>query len=373
MIKLLLSTLLSRIPVSSDILVFNSFPDYSDNAYALFLYIYQKYGSKYKYVWLVNEPNNIGRIVEDNKERVKVSATYKMSMKGIFMYLRAKHVFYTHGLFESVLLRQTPNKMINLWHGMPLKRIGLMDGKRSGYMQNLQYTIATCPIFQTIMAKSFGVDCNHVLLTGQPRCDLFIQQTDFFEINSIRIDNYKSIGIWMPTYRKSFIKTEIRNDGTFKDGCIAFLDEEAMDRLNEILSMDNQLLVIKLHPMDALQLYNFKGYSNIRIVKQKDFHSQLYPFLSKSDYLLTDFSSVWIDYELCNKPIGFVFDDLHTYTKTRGVTLENFTDIIPGVVINNYDGLVDFIRNPQIVRSKVEINTYKDFKASERIASFLNL
>lgn len=373
MIKQLLSSALSAIPVSSNILVFNSFPDYSDNAYAMFLYIYNKYGSKYRYVWLVNEANYIENIIEDNKNRAHVSVIYKKSLKGIFLYLRAKHVFYTHGIFESVHICQTPNKMINLWHGMPLKRIGLMDGKPLGYMHNLQYTIATSPLFQRIMADSFGVDCDHVLLTGQPRCDLFNLSTDFFETNAIKEGDYKSIGVWMPTYRNSIVKNEIRQDGTFKDGCIAFMDEVAMERLNKTLVEDNHLLIIKLHPMDALQLYDFNDYSNIKIIKQKDFHSQLYPFLSKCDYLLTDFSSVWVDYELCRKPIGFIIDDLECYTQSRGLTIDNFSEIIPGVIIKDYEELVTFITNPKSVCPKVDFNTYKDFKSSERIAKFLNL
>lgn len=373
MIKQLLSSALSAIPVSSNILVFNSFPDYSDNAYAMFLYIYNKYGSKYRYVWLVNEANYIENIIEDNKNRAHVSVIYKKSLKGIFLYLRAKHVFYTHGIFESVHICQTPNKMINLWHGMPLKRIGLMDGKPLGYMHNLQYTIATSPLFQRIMADSFGVDRDHVLLTGQPRCDLFNLSTDFFETNAIKEGDYKSIGVWMPTYRNSIVKNEIRQDGTFKDGCIAFMDEVAMERLNKTLVEDNHLLIIKLHPMDALQLYDFNDYSNIKIIKQKDFHSQLYPLLSKCDYLITDFSSVWVDFELTGKPMAFVFDDFEKYQSNRGFTIDNLLNLLPGKIINNLDGLVEFVNNPECMKKDVEFNKFRDSNASKRIAEFLNL
>lgn len=373
MIKSFLEFIVSKIPLSSNILAFNSYPDYTDNAYAMFLYLHEKYGKKYKYVWLMNDEKSLQSVSLKGNNAKYVKLLKKKSLKGFWYFLRAKHVFYTHGIFESIYVRQSANKMINLWHGMPLKRIGLMDDKPVGYMHNLQYTIATSTLFQHIMFKSFGIEKQCVLVTGQPRCDLFNAPTDFFEKSEIDVAKYKSIGIWLPTYRKSIVSTEIREDGDFKEGEISFLDGNGLEQLNERLYKSNNLLLIKLHPMDALQNFDFKAYSNIKIIKQKDFHSQLYPLLSKCDYLITDFSSVWVDFELTGKPMAFVFDDFEKYQSNRGFTIDNLLNLLPGKIINNLDGLVEFVNNPEYMKKDVEFNKFRDCNASKRIAEFLNL
>ena len=68
MIKSFLEFIVSKIPLSSNILAFNSYPDYTDNAYAMFLYLHKKYGKKYKYVWLMNDEKiEEAKKVSDNK------------------------------------------------------------------------------------------------------------------------------------------------------------------------------------------------------------------------------------------------------------------------------------------------------------------
>lgn len=373
MIKKIIEFLVGKIPLSSNILAFNSFPDYTDNAYAMFLYLHREYGDKFKYVWLINDEEAIASISDKENDLPNVKIKKKKSLIGFWYFFRAKHVFYTHGIFESILVRQSDDKMINLWHGMPLKRIGLMDGKPKGYMHNLQYTIATSEMFRKIMADSFGIDEQKVLITGQPRCDLFDASTDFFENSGIDKAKYSSIGIWLPTYRKSLVSTEVREDGDFKDGKISFLDAEGLGILNEVLCKQGNLLLIKLHPMDVLQNFDFINFSNIKIIKQKDFHSQLYPLLGKCDYLITDFSSVWVDFELTGKPMAFVFDDFEKYSSNRGFTINNLSNMLPGEIINNMDGLIEFINNPRCIKKHIEFNKHRDCNASKRIANFLGI
>lgn len=373
MIKKILEIIISKIPVSHKILAFNSYPDFTDNAYAMYSFLYHQYGDKYHYVWLINEGKNIEAIKENIGKEACVTVVKKKSMKGLWLFLRARHVFYTHGIFESILVRQTGDKMINLWHGMPLKRIGLMDNKSIGYMHNLQYTIATSPLFQKLMAESFGVNAKQVLVVGQPRCDMLNESTDFFDGMDIDVGKFKSIGIWMPTYRKSIVATEMREDGNYEDGKIGFLHATELGELNNELRKTGNLLIIKLHPMDALQKYKFEDYSNILILKLENFHYQLYPLLGKCDFLITDFSSVWVDYELCNKPMAFVVDDFENYKSNRGFTLDNLLDVLPGTLLKSKEELLNFIIKPKCINKGVEFNTFKDNLAAKRIADYLNL
>ena len=227
-------------------MVFSSFPDYTDNAYALYRYLNEEHKERYKCIWLYSDKESL-------KHHPQVKGYYKYSIQAFYCFARAKYVFCTHGIYDFLKMRRR-DKIVNLWHGMPLKTIGCMDPTTGGTNPaKAHYLIATSPFFKEIMHKSFeNVDIDNVLLTGQPRNDLMFHPTPFFENRGIDRTAYRSIGIWLPTYRRSIIG-DIRQDGHFNDSGISFLSMDDLARLNTHLQATSSLLIVKLHPMDALQ------------------------------------------------------------------------------------------------------------------------
>lgn len=366
--------LLTSVIKPSRVIVFSSYPAFTDNAYAVYKHLLEKNLFRgYKFVWVTLEKNiNIEILGNTNERDIRVFS--KKSILSLWYYFNAKHIFITHGLYSRLTFNR-PNTVINLWHGMPLKRIGILDKKSSFYMKNTQLLIATSVTFQKIMAKSFNKHINQVLLTGQPRNDLMFEPTDFYKKTNLNKANYRKVGIWLPTYRKTSIG-KVRVDGNFQDGFLSFLNISQLQEMNLFFKSCYTLIIIKLHPMDILQDFEFENYSNIRIIKQKDFTSQLYPLLGSTDFLLTDYSSVWVDYEILNKPIGFVMDDFDEYKNNRGFTIDNFENELPGIRISDIATLKKFILNP--FKHKVSIgngnkyNEFKDNKSTERLISYLN-
>ena len=59
--------------------------------------------------------------------------------------------------------------------------------------------------------------------------------------------------------------------------------------------------------------------------------------------LLTDFSSIYIDYLLLNKPIGFLISDFEQYSNSRGFVFKNPKEFMPGEIITKRDELIPFI------------------------------
>ena len=60
------------------------------------------------------------------------------------------------------------------------------------------------------------------------------------------------------------------------------------------------------------------------------------------DALLTDYSSIFFDYLLLNRPIGFVIDDYEEYAASRGFAFEDPFEYMPGEVIDNAEKLIEF-------------------------------
>ena len=62
-----------------------------------------------------------------------------------------------------------------------------------------------------------------------------------------------------------------------------------------------------------------------------------------ADILITDYSSIYFDFLLTQKPIGFVIDDMGEYGNHRGFVVDNPLDYMPGEKIQNVEDLKSFI------------------------------
>ena len=155
----------------------------------------------------------------------------------------------------------------------------------------------------------------------------------------------------------------------FNENGIAFLTIDDLIRLDQFLVDTNNLLIVKLHPMDILQNYGFPAFENLMIIKQKDFKEQLYPLLGACSYLLTDYSSVWVDYCILQRPIGFVMNDVGEYENTRGFTIDNIIDLLPGTTLNTFENILAFIETPNVIETDKShlFNSYMDDHSSARV------
>ena len=105
------------------------------------------------------------------------------------------------------------------------------------------------------------------------------------------------------------------------------------------------LLIIKPHPMDAKVFDNISGFCNIKTITNAELIKkgvQLYEFMAETDALLSDYSSVVIDYLMLRKPIVMVMSDIQEYKNSRGFIFDNIKDYLPGAIIKNAKSLIDY-------------------------------
>lgn len=341
-IRIVISKLDKIVRKNNNFVVYNSFPDLSDNSFALFLHIIKNYPTKLN-IWLVKDKINI-----KHHEMIKLytqESNYKLikrdSFLGIYYYLRAKYVFFTHGIYSGAQISSS-HCIVNLWHGMPLKTIALLGS--SEFIQKSTYAICTSNFYKDIMSRAFGLEKKQVLITGQPRNDLMKENINCFD--KLNIDNNKKCILWTPTYRKSNIG-DIRTDGV-DENYLPVIKNDDFIKLNTFLEKINYQLIIKLHPMDNLNTKEFNQYSNILILNKNDFEDskiQLYSLLGQVNILLTDFSSIYIDYLLTGNPIAFLNNDIDEYSNTRGFIFPNPLDYMPGPQISNYKDLIIYLES----------------------------
>ncbi|WP_053973480.1 CDP-glycerol glycerophosphotransferase family protein [Polaribacter dokdonensis] len=339
-------------------IVYHSFPDFTDNSFATFVYVSNNL-PEYKNIWLVDS-------LEKKDFFLKLIANYtasenyiilkKKSIKGFFHYLTAELVFHTHGLFNEFGLIKDQRK-INLWHGMPIKKIGFYESLDSKVpFSNVH--LATSEFYQKILMKAFGANKKQTQIIGQTRNDFLLDNkiTIHHLFNDDKI--YENTILWMPTFRKSVVR-DLRTDGSIeidKD----FLRNEYLVKLNKFLVDCNSIIYVKLHPMDYRGLDDFDFYTNIRFLSNNTFVEKginMYSTFNSFDILLTDFSSIYIDFLLLNIPIGFVFSDFEEFKDSRGFVFEDPLKYMPGKIISNENELEIFLT--ETIINKIDTYTEK--------------
>ncbi len=348
LMKLIFSTLINFcrlfVPINSRKILFHSFPDFSDNSFAFFIYIINN-DQSYKNIWLVDnyeKKKDFEMLISKYTSSKNFLIVKKKSLKGIKEFLSSKYIFHTHGLFNEVKL-SSKQINVNLWHGMPLKKIGYLDNNTR--IPKSDFLIATSHLFSDVLVKAFDTEKKRVLVTGLPRND-FLFETKHCLIDlvpPVKNDFEKTV-LWMPTYRKSVIG-DIRTDGA-SEKSKDFLEDSSLSYLNGYLKTIKTACFIKLHPMDFMKVEDFKAYSNIYFINDEIIGKSgvtMYSLLNSVDLMLTDFSSIYVDFLLLNKPIGFVFSDFDEYLNSRGFVFESPLNCMPGRIINNNDELKSFI------------------------------
>ncbi|MBP6860915.1 MAG: CDP-glycerol glycerophosphotransferase family protein [Neisseriaceae bacterium] len=326
------------------ILFFSNNYNFNDNNKALLqLMLDRGYNNKYKIY--VSTPDPI-----KEKNSVK-NVTHIPTLLAPFIFLNAKFCFYDGGTLK---IKPSKSQMvISLWHGIPLKKIGILANEQLTALDRYDdFTKIIVPhsSLSQIFEDSFGCSKDKILINGYPKNDhLFIKNPLVWQLMSRQQGDYKKSILWMPTFRRSI-------NGRYSDG-VSSDDEldlpilKSIDdivKLNSFLKNLSLLFVIKLHPYSSLnnELVNLPNLSNISLVRNDDLNSTKiinYQFVNAFDGLLTDYSSIYFDYLLLDKPIGFTIDDIEKYENTRGFNFPNPLALMPGSKISTYNELCHYL------------------------------
>lgn len=279
----------------------------------------------------------------------------------------AKYVITTHQPFK------VRKGQINLqfWHGVPLKRMGIManntrykDNKRNEKLwhKNADIVASSSDLYETLMSSCNAIESKKYQKIGFPRLDylkkpiISKQQLlkDLFDIE----DKQAQIGIYMPTFRYELEDVSIMEK--IKTGNFFAFDDFDGEELNAALKARHQYLIVKLHPYEMRLFANFDSkYSNITFLNNDylfDHNYDLYELLGDTDFLMTDFSSIYFDYLELNKPIVFVTNFLKQYEKVRGLLIGPYEEITPGICVNSQRELInnlDQLDNQQIINRRL--------------------
>ncbi|CNE80161.1 CDP-glycerol glycerophosphotransferase family protein [Yersinia kristensenii] len=368
-IKKVISAISGIIPKNNKKIIFKSRPDISGNAKALSDFI-SKNHNDYKIIWLVES--------DCRTNDLDINIIKTGTFKSLYHYFTSKYIITTHN--EMIGTKAASQIYISLWHGMPLKKICYLGEFDNVGMEDYSANrIATSEIMRSIISACFREKANNVYITGQPRNDFLFQSRPINVTDKKSRINKKKI-IYAPTFRENQTALQYSDGSAIKENNFLRVTDFNIEALDAFLDENNAELFIKLHPFEEKTFISTELTNNITIIKTETLHEinlDINHLLNKMDILVTDYSSIYFDYMLLDRPICFLVPDIDAYGNSRGgFTLEPVKYWMPGAhTFSQYslqdelkkllDGQDDYQEQRNMVNNI--INFYKDENSSERV------
>ena len=311
--------------------------NYSDNSRSLFEHISEN-DPNLKVFWVTKDKQTFSQLKNNN-----IPVLYYLSLKCIFYSLRASVVIVSSGKQDVNELFINGAKVINCWHGAPMKKIDQNKEKSNSIKNKIiktlfpylwepsaTHVVSTAKVFDEILANAFNISVERVLLTGYPRNDVFYSSLSYNthhlikEINKKYDNPFKAI--YLPTYNT-------------KSNINKFIDYQFdFNSWTDFLLKKNMVLMIKSHYAENSNIISF-GDERI-IVIDDSINGNINKLLKDVDILITDYSGAYFDFLLTGKPIILSCFDLDEYkidpgfnfdyeNKIKGYRCENWQEIQP--------------------------------------------
>lgn len=235
---------------------------------------------------------------------------------------------------------------IQLWHGVPLKHIELdLFRDRLGELPwgvrqllTLQKALlGRYPVYDVVVATSQAfIDeafassfaAKEFFATGYPRNDVLLRTPESGSVGDrlawINVERAvlnaitaahaegRKVALYVPTFRRGM-------DSPF-EGPID------LERWSDFATAHHLLIVIKLHPFMHGR-YRFEQYPGLLEYAPL---GDIYPLMAKCDLLITDYSSIYLDYLLLDRPIVFFAYDLAQYEAKDRALYFPYDSMTPG-------------------------------------------
>jgi CDP-glycerol glycerophosphotransferase (TagB/SpsB family) len=379
------------IPRNKNVWVFGAWLGrrYADNSRHVYEYVCEN-RKNIRAIWLSRNPDIVDYLRKNGREVYLISSFW-----GFWFSCRASVVISSNGKMDVNRPAISKAIKIQLWHGIPLKKIGPSDEVMPCYhygwrgrifvsfhhaiigikkaifpflLENWDFIISTSPVISERMASAYGVSESRVVITGYPRNDILLNgqrrlSSAFNEIFETR--KFKKFILYAPTFRNRY------------EDNVSLFNGFDLQKMDSCLKKHDALFMIKMHPIFDAATLMIKDVTTPHMywIQEKDI-SELNELLPHVDLLITDYSGAYLDYLLLDKPIIFTPFDLERYVKMDRDLYEDYDDATPGVkcknwteVLNELDIILSGEDHYRIERLRAlnKYHSYCDMESSKRV------
>jgi CDP-glycerol glycerophosphotransferase (TagB/SpsB family) len=313
------------VPRTERIWVFGSGIGPGEGALPLYRYARERLDDDVRLVWLATTDDELRAARE-----LALDAVRKHSARGWWLTMRARVQVVTHGQGDVNRYGARGGYLVQLWHGIPLKRLHLdspaalaapsrlarlvvQRGYRAVGRQISLFPVSSERVVSRI-ASAFGVDPARVLVSGDPRDDVLLHGEPAARRATARSALVGTVGelndgpvvMYAPTWREGEPDPAQPDDAAWRD-IVAWLDR-----------VDGTLL-IRAHPLGVGDYASGARLSTRIRQLDASLWKDVNSALPAVDHLITDYSSMAYDFALTGGTIVFLAADVTTYLETRGL------------------------------------------------------
>jgi len=350
---------------------------YSDNSKYLFLKFIKYYSDKFNIYWFTPDQSLIDSM---NKiSGMQNRFIYQYSFKSFKLLLSSKFIISSSG--TSLPISFSKNTIgIQLWHGIPIKAMGIANNVLSKknasrikkqINRDFKFWICSSENDKVTTIKCTGLPSDRVIIAGYPRNDYLIENSKEFDTSIYNKYPYlrKKIILYAPTWREN----ENIQWFPFEN----FSTEVLQKLLDEF---DAYILIRGHHQDDIIRNVCEPSIKSKRIISaNRNVFEDVQELLPHVDILISDYSGIWVDFLLLNRPIIFIPYDLEKYKNIPGI-MYNYNEITPGPKISSFSDFIDslshYLINPNMdsdkrIKAQNFFHTYNDGKSYERIMNLI--
>lgn len=282
-----------------------------------------------------------------------ISTVPKSGLRGWWATARAGVVVVTHGLGDVNRYANSGAFVVQLWHGIPLKRIGL-DSPATTQVP----AVPGAPLLRTLVAwlyrraaqrirvlpaashrsrgrleSAFGLPGDRVVVTGEPRVDVLSAGEPAERRAAASALLERTVGdlpgartvLYAPTWR----------DGA-PDPAVPSPDQ--WTRIVRALDEHDVVLLVRSHPLGEGQYSPPSPTDRVRMLGASVL-ADVTPALPAVDVLITDYSSLAYDVGLLGMPVVYLAPDAEEYAETRGF-YGRFEDVAGEDAARDWDDVI---------------------------------
>lgn len=288
----------------------------------------------------------------------------------IYHLATSKYVFVDNyaGVLSVIQFREEV-KCIQLWHAAgAIKQFGWSDPETDArssrakvrfqeVYDRFQYIPVGSRQMAEIFSEAFQVDMSHFLYTGVP-------QTDFYFDEAMKAAGLKNVLSYYPAIEG---KKVVLYAPTFRKDELQKMDVEFDIRLFLDSLGDDYVLLVRLHPSVHAAA---KVPDHPRVILASDY-PHINELLLVSDILVSDYSSIPVEFSMLGKKMIFFTYDIEEYNRTQGIW--HINDLFfPGPMVTTTREVIDQILDPVIDHAKIERfrahwNTFSNGRSSKQL------
>ena len=224
-----------------------------------------------------------------------------------------------------------------LWHGSGMKTVGKLKPriqKQNSFIKKVSDAVGQHPRYDILSMNSqvqvetraHAFNYGKILINGQPRNDvLFVEDSEPYLVGADAATFHKAVEYKKQGYKLVIYSPTHRHLSDEYDAVKNTMDIKA---LNSFAEENKIIFIFKYHQKTRVEHeYDISAVDNIiEYNKYKD----VYPLFAHIDLMITDYSSIFVDYIVKGKPVVFFPFDYDHYVNTERPLQFDYETVTPG-------------------------------------------